>query len=360
MVRRILYLSALAVIGVGVVALGYEVDRYLYSPIVGSSFPGGSPSAQNAQITEVSGSTRPFPQGGFVVPAAEPGMVVYLTADRATYDWDMHEYGDTCNMNQVEVQDSLRDGWPRWAVSTSDASFLSRYTGDAYPDKGTWVKVACPEVETTPTGFDIKVYEDDKPLVADDPQTTQGYGHLQDSVHMNTQVLVTLNVWHNRDVTYEDTGETPEGPDAYHKLGIWHTSDPQNRMEWLLYNTVDSTYTCVDADRNTSAAYDDNHWVLWGDVGFRYGTGLKTEVVAKIDLVGDNGFRAIPANLLDDLRNVANWSIVQYTREQMNENGVVTSYSPDWEIDGGRPLIDEDPDVTVHIPTSQSDAWIYL
>ena len=378
MSRGIRYLSTLAVLAIAMVALAYEVDKYLESPTIGSNFPKGTPTAEKAKIINVSGSTRPFPQGGFVVPAAVPGMIVEFTATRATHDWDTHEYGDDpCDMHRVPVEDVLKEGWPRWDPGHGDAYFLSRFPDDIpLYDKGTWVIMRSPEAPTDdPQGFYVRLYEEDKAQFADDYALTPWYGQLQDSVQIHIRALVTLRISNSTTaVSQKNPGSVPEGPDAYNKLGIWHATDPDwcppdDGLDFRTYNTVDAGGNMLDSDKNGGAVYDENHETRWQN-GFRYGTELKTEITATIDLVDDvtGAPYPIPKDILDEMKINGTWYIRQQYKDQIRINDLLDFFDPyppgddQWADDGpnnGRSK-NADHNMENHIPGGQSDGWLYF
>lgn len=326
-----MYLAALGILSISVVALG--LSEYKPGPPIGQPHP-KNPSVYNAkkaQITEVGGSTRPFPPY-FVVPSAWPGMLLTMRCERAKIlqggiwtegEWDTWWHGDNCVLLEDPVKDDLKDEWPRWQPGHGDAHFIPRSPDDNAPEKGTCVVLRVPDysgtAECTPA-----VYEDDAWVVADDYHT---YGLMQDSVTIQVVDLVQLMICNSegQEVSSVDPYAIPPGPDASNILGLFHDPayadyDPENPADWRLCNTVSPPPELESLGDYSlgGSVYDANHDLKWGARGDAYGSGLKTEIRVRIDFADGSGvLYDIPSSIRAAMRTPENWIVTQDWKMQL-------------------------------------------
>ena len=267
------------------------------------------------------------PDRKFCVP---PCWEVELEGARASGDKDTRNTGDPCNPDPTLFSDALKEGWPRWQASTG--SFKDSVT---YGITVVWV---APENET----WDITIYlfENDIPAVVTPPDTGTrddgGTGGInQSQVKVDTIPLeVTLFIRNDKNCTgtEQTTNSTPNGPDSRGMLGLWLGKD--GKEDWK--------QAC--ADFQNGSIYNGGAPYLMDDHPRKTGTGLKTEIYAKID---KTRYLNNPAVLSEINANV-NWRFGQecngYLTYRVFTNGAwgdpqdfdSEHKPPDWYADGPR------------------------
>jgi len=316
---------AVAVLTLAVSDLACAEDYYTNGPAVGISVPHDPyHTATKGEITQFGNVDKEDFPAVFLVPL---NCEVCLTGTRASTDWDIHCTGsDPCNRIETPVEDSLRPNWPRWHCLIG--VFVLGGGADNSIGAGVIWKApdsACP----LPDGEALSLWDDDNREVEEpeDPRndgTFQGYGNLQDSVRVRAVELdVTLFI-RNAD-EQETTFNSPNGPNSRGELGLWNAK---------VGSALDMTNFCsehVYGDTvNGGASYlhleEDSH-------PFAVGTGLKTEMYAKIV---ENDFIDYDF-MMELLDNEDNWRIGQEFNGHWTIGGTEQEpwhMPPDWDLDG--------------------------